>query len=189
MKKQWQVWRGLINRTGHGYDPVSSTFDWTEDVWENIIALDSEAKKYKTAPLQHRDLLEKLFDGLSAIENFVWSSGMESRPSTQQKEYVPLPDDINVNDTQFPQSRVDYTWESDIIPSYDVPISPVSQPTPDSTPLTPMSQLESTRSKGKRSAVAVQPLEPMELVQSLISAFTAHGASSSSAMTTPLLKF
>ncbi|KAF6161383.1 hypothetical protein GIB67_009262 [Kingdonia uniflora] len=51
MKKKWQVLRGLINQTGHGYDPVSGTFDWPEDVWENINAVNSEAKKYKTAPL------------------------------------------------------------------------------------------------------------------------------------------
>ncbi|KAF6148990.1 hypothetical protein GIB67_008203 [Kingdonia uniflora] len=57
--------RGLINRTGHGYDPVSGTFNWPEEVWANIIAVNSEAKKYKTAPLQHRDLLDKLFDGAS----------------------------------------------------------------------------------------------------------------------------
>ncbi|KAF6140558.1 hypothetical protein GIB67_019083 [Kingdonia uniflora] len=70
LKKQWQVWRGLLNRTGHGYDLVSDTFDWPEDVWENIIAVNFETKKYKTVPLQHRDLLEKLFDGLSATGDF-----------------------------------------------------------------------------------------------------------------------
>ncbi|KAF6151214.1 hypothetical protein GIB67_037422 [Kingdonia uniflora] len=56
LKKQWQVWRGLINRTGHGYGPLSGTFDWPEEVWENIIA--------------HKDLLEKLFEGLSATGDF-----------------------------------------------------------------------------------------------------------------------
>ncbi|KAF6153278.1 hypothetical protein GIB67_003468 [Kingdonia uniflora] len=100
LNRQWQIWRGLINRTGHGYDPVSGTFNWPEEVWANIIAVNSEAKKYKTAPLQHRDLLEKLFDGLSATGDFAWSPGMASVPSsTQQSEYVPLPDDMNVDDT------------------------------------------------------------------------------------------
>ncbi|KAF6157207.1 hypothetical protein GIB67_041668 [Kingdonia uniflora] len=79
-----KIWRGLINRTGHGYDPISDTFDWPEEVWENIIALNSEARKYKTAPLQHRDLLEKLFEGLSATGDFAWSSGMASVPSSIQ---------------------------------------------------------------------------------------------------------
>ncbi|KAF6148948.1 hypothetical protein GIB67_028785 [Kingdonia uniflora] len=51
------------------------TFDWPEDVWENIIAINYEAKKYKTALLQYRDLLEKLFDGISATRDFAWSSG------------------------------------------------------------------------------------------------------------------
>ncbi|KAF6146217.1 hypothetical protein GIB67_011689 [Kingdonia uniflora] len=112
MKKQWKVWRGLINRTGHGYDPISGTFDWPDEVWENIIAVNSDARKYKTAPLQHRDLLEKLFEGLSATGDFAWSSGMTSvPPSTQQTEYVPLPDNTNVDETQVPHAGVDYPWE------------------------------------------------------------------------------
>ncbi|KAF6153986.1 hypothetical protein GIB67_037690 [Kingdonia uniflora] len=42
--------------------------------------VNSEAKKYKTAPLQHRDLLEKLFDGQYAIGDFAWSPGIASVP-------------------------------------------------------------------------------------------------------------
>ncbi|KAF6159102.1 hypothetical protein GIB67_032719 [Kingdonia uniflora] len=71
LKRQWKVWRWLINRTGHGYDVVSGTFDWPEEV-------NFEARKYKTTPLQHRDLLEKLFEGLSTTGDFVWSLGMAS---------------------------------------------------------------------------------------------------------------
>ncbi|KAF6144158.1 hypothetical protein GIB67_004831 [Kingdonia uniflora] len=182
MKKQWQVWRGLINRTGHGYDLVSGTFDWPDEVWKNIIAVNSEARKYKTAPLQHRDLLKKLFEGLSATGDFAWSSGMTSvPPSTQQTEYVPLPDDTNVDETQVPHAGVDYPWEGEAIPSYDVPISPGREPTTGSTSRTPMSQVGGqTQSKRKRPATAVQPVESSELVQSLISALTAQGSSSTS---------
>ncbi|KAF6137289.1 hypothetical protein GIB67_036326 [Kingdonia uniflora] len=178
LKRKWQIWRGLINRTGHGYDPVSGTFDWPEEVWANIIAVNSEAKKYKTAPLQHRDLLEKLFDGLSATGEFAWSSGMASVPSsTQQSEYIPLPNDMNADDTQVPLAGVDYPWDGEAIPSYDVPISPVREPTPGSTS---RSRTPAPQSNWRRSAAAVQPLEPMELVQSLISAFIAQGASHTS---------
>ncbi|KAF6161251.1 hypothetical protein GIB67_009138 [Kingdonia uniflora] len=44
------------------------------------IKVNSEARKYKTAPLQYRDLLEKFFEGLSATGDFAWSSG-EAIPS------------------------------------------------------------------------------------------------------------
>ncbi|KAF6169138.1 hypothetical protein GIB67_038635 [Kingdonia uniflora] len=165
LKRQWQVWRGLINRIGHGYDPISGTFDWPEEIWENIIAVNSEAMKYKTAPLQHRDLLEKLFEGLSATEDFAWSSGMISvHSSTQQSEYVPL-------------VGVDYPWDGEVIPSYDASISPLREPTPGSTS---RSRTPAPQSNRRRSVAAVQPLEPGELVQSLISAFTAQGESSTS---------
>ncbi|KAF6148187.1 hypothetical protein GIB67_011962 [Kingdonia uniflora] len=66
---------------------------------------------------------------------------MGSVPSTQQTEYVPLPDDMNVDDTQVPYTGVDYTWEGDGIPFHDVPISPIREPTPGSISRTPMSQI------------------------------------------------
>ncbi|KAF6138495.1 hypothetical protein GIB67_022529, partial [Kingdonia uniflora] len=53
--------------------------------------------------------------------------------SIQQSEYVPLPDDMNVDDTQVPLAEVDYPWDGEAIPSYDAPISPVREPTPGST--------------------------------------------------------
>ncbi|KAF6138427.1 hypothetical protein GIB67_027999 [Kingdonia uniflora] len=51
---------------------------------------------------------------------------IKSVPSTQQTEYVPLPNDMNLDYTQFPQFGVDYTWEGDEIPSDDVLIIPIS---------------------------------------------------------------
>ncbi|KAF6139564.1 hypothetical protein GIB67_015521 [Kingdonia uniflora] len=103
---------------------------------------------------------------------------MTSVPSTQQSEYVPLPDDMNVDDTQVPHTGVDYPWDGEVIPSYEPYLNPVREPTPGTTSRTPMSQVSiHTQSKGKRSVTAVQPLEAIELVQSLISAFTAQGAS------------
>ncbi|KAF6141260.1 hypothetical protein GIB67_024344 [Kingdonia uniflora] len=96
--------------------------------------VNSEAKKYKAAPLQHRDLLEKLFEGLFATNrDFAWSSGMVVPSSTQQSEYVPLPEDMNVDDTQVPLAGVDYPCDGKAIPSYDAPVSPIREPTPGST--------------------------------------------------------
>ncbi|KAF6153084.1 hypothetical protein GIB67_034806 [Kingdonia uniflora] len=66
---------------------------------------------------------------------------MGSVPSTQQTEHVPLPNDMNVHDTQVPHAGVDYTWEGDVIPSYDVLISLVRKPTLGSTSCTLVSQV------------------------------------------------
>ncbi|KAF6158889.1 hypothetical protein GIB67_012306 [Kingdonia uniflora] len=143
--------------------------------------VNSKAKKYKTAPLQHRYLLENLFDGLCATGDFAWSLGMVSIHSTQQSEYVRLSDDMSVDDTHVPQAGVDYTWEGDVIPSYKQFISPLREPTPGTTSHTPVCQVGvRTQSKRKKSAAAVQPLELTELVQSLISVFTAQGVSTTS---------
>ncbi|KAF6159219.1 hypothetical protein GIB67_031990 [Kingdonia uniflora] len=43
--------------------------------------VNSEARKYKTAPLQHRDLLEKLFESLFATEDYAWSSVQPLEPT------------------------------------------------------------------------------------------------------------
>ncbi|KAF6166272.1 hypothetical protein GIB67_008700 [Kingdonia uniflora] len=103
---------------------------------------------------------------------------MASVPSsTQQSEYVPLPDDMNVDDTQVPLARVNYPWDGEAIPSYDSPISPVRESTHGSTS---RSRTPAPQSNWRKSAAVVQPLEPTELVQSLISVFTAQEASHTS---------
>ncbi|KAF6166875.1 hypothetical protein GIB67_020309, partial [Kingdonia uniflora] len=84
---------------------------------------------------------------------------------------------MNADDIQVPLARVDYPWDGEAIPSYDVSISLVREPTPGSTS---RSRTPAPQSNRRRSAAAVQPLEPTELVQSLISAFTAQGASHTS---------
>ncbi|KAF6175443.1 hypothetical protein GIB67_036534, partial [Kingdonia uniflora] len=101
---------------------------------------------------------------------------MTSVPSTQQTKYVPLPDDMNIDDTQVPHAGVDYLWEGEAIPSYNVPISPVREPTLSTTSRTQVGV--QTQSKGKRSVTAFQPVKPTELVQSLISALNVQGSSS-----------
>ncbi|KAF6168189.1 hypothetical protein GIB67_011574, partial [Kingdonia uniflora] len=92
---------------------------------------------------------------------------MASVPSsTQQSKYVPLPDDMNVGDTQVPLARFYYPRDGEAIPSYDAHINQVREPTPSSTS---RSCTPAPQSNRRRSATAVQPLEPTELVQSLIS--------------------
>ncbi|KAF6134795.1 hypothetical protein GIB67_002196 [Kingdonia uniflora] len=176
-------WFDDVNGESSTFTPATSaTPTFTTSTTIEDLEVNSEARKYKTAPLQHRDLLEKMFKGLSATGDFAWSSGMTSvPPSTQQTEYVPLPDDTNVDETQVSHAGVDYPWEGEAIPSYDVPISPGREPTPGSTSRTPMSQVGGqTQSKMKRPATTVQPVESSELVQSLICALTAQGSSSTS---------
>ncbi|KAF6152708.1 hypothetical protein GIB67_021368 [Kingdonia uniflora] len=73
-----------FNRDYHFvFDHVKDYGSWSKLNMRLTLMLNSEAKKYKTAHLQHRDLLEKLFDGLSATGDFAWSSGMGSAPFTQ----------------------------------------------------------------------------------------------------------
>ncbi|KAF6174423.1 hypothetical protein GIB67_024445 [Kingdonia uniflora] len=57
-------------------------------------------------------------------------------PSTQQTEYVPLPDDMNIGDTQVPLAGVDYPWEG-------------WEPTPGSASHTPVSQMIGRRNSAR----------------------------------------
>ncbi|KAF6173096.1 hypothetical protein GIB67_004199 [Kingdonia uniflora] len=77
-------WRYLKNKyknlvtlkqlAGEGYNEVTGTFNLTKlrTVQVHLLyhLVNSEAKKYKTAPLQRRYLLEKLFNGLSVTGDF-----------------------------------------------------------------------------------------------------------------------
>ncbi|KAF6149706.1 hypothetical protein GIB67_017439 [Kingdonia uniflora] len=135
----WEIYRARCKKR---YEDIIMQADLI------INKVNSEAKKYKIAPLQHRDLLEKLFDGLSATGDFAWS-------------LVPL-------------AGVDYPWDGEAIPSYDSPISPIREPTPGSTS---RSRTPAPQSSRRRSAAAVQPLEPMELVlQEMVSSYEIDNA-------------
>ena len=44
LKNQWDyqrkcyaTWKFLENKTGHGYNPETGTFDWLDDVWNDMI--------------------------------------------------------------------------------------------------------------------------------------------------------
>ncbi|KAF6175476.1 hypothetical protein GIB67_021966 [Kingdonia uniflora] len=75
-----------------GLELLSTFISFVQIQEKNKLGLvNSKAKKYKTSPLQHKDLLEKLFDGLSATGDFAWSSSMESVPSTRQSDPVREP--------------------------------------------------------------------------------------------------
>ncbi|KAF6134345.1 hypothetical protein GIB67_005737 [Kingdonia uniflora] len=146
------IWRLALTESTRDAQRLQEFTDENDTLRRHLDSVDEqlyvyvnfEVKKYKTAPLQHRDLLEKLFDGLSATGDFAWSSVF--------------------------LAGVDYPWDGEAISSYDSPISPVREPTPGSTS---RSRTPVPQSNRRRSVAAVQPLEPTELVQSLISVFTA----------------
>ena len=33
MKRQYLIWRRMLNVTGHGYNSVTKTFDWPDEKW------------------------------------------------------------------------------------------------------------------------------------------------------------
>ena len=37
LKEKYTVWSNLIEKSGHGYNPVTNTVDWTSEEWEEYI--------------------------------------------------------------------------------------------------------------------------------------------------------
>ena len=37
LKQKYTVWSNLIGKSGHGYNPVTNTVDWTSKEWEEYI--------------------------------------------------------------------------------------------------------------------------------------------------------
>ena len=37
LKQKYTVWSNLIGKSGHGYNPVTNTIDWTSEEWEEYI--------------------------------------------------------------------------------------------------------------------------------------------------------
>ncbi|KAL5728701.1 hypothetical protein ACHQM5_001752 [Ranunculus cassubicifolius] len=68
MKQKWdylrgkyQAWTVLEKRTGNFYNPETSTFDFPDHTWDDIIKSHPLTSQFRHSPLEHKDLLRTLF--------------------------------------------------------------------------------------------------------------------------------
>ncbi|KAL6334731.1 hypothetical protein AAG906_021390 [Vitis piasezkii] len=103
MKRQYLIWSKMMTMTGHGYNFVTKTFDWSPENGKNIYSKISEAKQFHFKALANVEELEALFGGvlLRADESSTHSTSMPSETSISLEE-----------DENFPRNTNDETKDS-----------------------------------------------------------------------------
>ncbi|XP_023728349.1 uncharacterized protein LOC111876058 [Lactuca sativa] len=74
LKAKYAVWLKLKNKTGNLYNPVTDSFNMTNEEWEAEAKLNKYVDKLRNAPLSCPDLCIQLFDGATSTGVHSWGS-------------------------------------------------------------------------------------------------------------------
>ncbi|GMP64273.1 hypothetical protein CsSME_00025627 [Camellia sinensis var. sinensis] len=84
LKKDWQSWSRLMD-SRHGPTGISSNeatglIQASDDWWAHYEKIDKNALKFKTKPLEHMELMRRMYEGATATGKFAWTPGAAFEP-------------------------------------------------------------------------------------------------------------
>ncbi|OMO97519.1 hypothetical protein CCACVL1_04530 [Corchorus capsularis] len=68
------------DKSGHGFNPVTNTVDWTTEQWDDYIKKVPEAKQLRYVGLQFADEMRSLFDDITATGQESWGPSKQGLP-------------------------------------------------------------------------------------------------------------
>ncbi|KAF7132313.1 hypothetical protein RHSIM_Rhsim09G0200000 [Rhododendron simsii] len=81
LKRDWQAWILLADSrrgaTGLGMNPVTGTFTAPDHFWANLIAQNENVAKFRDRPLDHEDLMQRVFEEVTATGSMQCTPGAE----------------------------------------------------------------------------------------------------------------
>ncbi|KAH7857298.1 hypothetical protein Vadar_011029 [Vaccinium darrowii] len=98
LRRDWQAWQLLSNAkrgaTGLGFDPISGTYTAPDFFWSTLIAQNELVAKFRDRPLDHEELMQRIFESVTATGKFVYKEGQPWRPELEQTDEYPTSDDL-----------------------------------------------------------------------------------------------
>ncbi|XP_028122376.1 uncharacterized protein LOC114319555 [Camellia sinensis] len=77
LKKDWVAWKKLENAshglTGLGYDHETGLFTAPDHWWAKMQTMNNRCAKFKSKPLEHVDLMERVYSGAAVTEKHAWT--------------------------------------------------------------------------------------------------------------------
>ncbi|XP_058216736.1 uncharacterized protein LOC131327604 [Rhododendron vialii] len=81
LKRDWQAWTLLADSrrgaTGLGMNPVTGTFTAPDHFWANLIAQNDAVAKFRDRPLDHEDLMQRVFEEVTTTGSMQCTPGAE----------------------------------------------------------------------------------------------------------------
>ncbi|XP_071720855.1 uncharacterized protein [Rutidosis leptorrhynchoides] len=81
LKSKYKAWSDLRNKAEYDYDPVTNTFNLTEDEWELEIKENKFVESLKSTTLLYPNLCAQLFDGVVVMEDEIGESSSQKSES------------------------------------------------------------------------------------------------------------
>ncbi|XP_028054928.1 uncharacterized protein LOC114259141 [Camellia sinensis] len=79
LKKEWQAWTKLMDLSkgvpGIGFDCDAGLFQAPEEWWDKMESINKVCAKFRKKTLEHRELMETVFMGVSATGKHHWTPG------------------------------------------------------------------------------------------------------------------
>ncbi|GMP77601.1 hypothetical protein CsSME_00033825 [Camellia sinensis var. sinensis] len=96
LKKDWQSWSKLMDSrygpTGISYNEATGLIQASDDWWAHYEKVDKNAIKFKTKPLEHMDLMRRVYEGATAIRKYTWTPGAAFEPVAPDDGTSPTPE-------------------------------------------------------------------------------------------------
>ncbi|CAL5416549.1 unnamed protein product [Camellia sinensis] len=96
LKKDWQSWSKLMDSrygpTGISYNEATGLIQASDDWWTHYEKVDKNAIKFKTKPLEHMDLMRRVYEGATATGKYTWTPGAAFEPVAPDDGTSPTPE-------------------------------------------------------------------------------------------------
>ncbi|XP_028051272.1 uncharacterized protein LOC114255931 [Camellia sinensis] len=97
LKKDWQSWSKLMDSrhgpTGISYNEATGLIHASDDWWAHYEKVDKNAIKFKTKPLEHMDLMRRVYEGATATGKYAWTPGAAFEPVAPDDGTSQAPDE------------------------------------------------------------------------------------------------
>ncbi|XP_010276164.1 PREDICTED: uncharacterized protein At2g29880-like isoform X2 [Nelumbo nucifera] len=113
LKKKYEIWSRMFKKPGRGYNPVTNTFDWPDEVWDEYLKANPDARQFRNAGLQFANELRALFDDVVATGEMGWGPSKEG-----------MPEDVVGSSNNTPAEGISQVA---VGLDLDVPITPLAQ--------------------------------------------------------------
>ncbi|CAL5406952.1 unnamed protein product [Camellia sinensis] len=97
LQKDWQSWSKLMDSrhgpTGISYNEATGLIQASDDWWAHYEKVDKNAIKFKTKPLEHMDLMRRVYEGAIATGKHAWTPGAAFEPVAPDDGTSQAPDE------------------------------------------------------------------------------------------------
>lgn len=114
LRRDWQAWQLLGNAkkgaTSIGFDSARGTFIAPDFFWLNLIAQNEHVAKFRERPIDHEDLMHRVFEEVTATGNYVH---VLAEYDTDPANPIDLEDDSNIMGTNEEGDNIMGTYQEE----------------------------------------------------------------------------